>query len=45
MLKHSVDYRDLGADHFDRRDKAQLAKRLIARLHDLGLVVDVRAAA
>jgi transposase len=39
-----VDYRDLGADHFDRRDKAKLAKRLIARLHDLGLVVDVRAA-
>jgi transposase len=44
MLRHGTDYRDLGADHFDRRDKATLAKRLIARLHDLGLVVDVRAA-
>ena len=44
MLKDSVDYRDLGADHFDRRDKAKLAKRLIARLHDLGLTVEVRAA-
>src|SRR5437667_6496869 len=33
MLKHGIDYRDLGADHFDRRDKAKLAKRLIARLH------------
>ena len=44
MLKHSADYRDLGADHFDRRDKAKLAKRLIARLHDLGLTVEVRAA-
>lgn len=44
MLKDRVDYRDLGADHFDRRDKAKLAKRLIARLHDLGLTVDVRAA-
>ena len=44
MLKHDVDYRDLGADHFDRRDKAKLAKRLIARLHDLGLTVEVRAA-
>jgi len=44
MLKHGVDYRDLGADHFDRRDKAKLAKRLIARLHDLGLTVEVRAA-
>ena len=44
MLRDSADYRHLGADHFDRRDKAKLAKRLIARLHDLGLVVDVRAA-
>jgi transposase len=44
MLRDDTDFRDLGADHFDRRDKAKLAKRLIARLHDLGLVVDVRAA-
>jgi transposase len=44
MLKDSVDYRDLGGDHFDRRDKAKLAKRLIARLHDLGLTVEVRVA-
>jgi transposase len=44
MLRDGADYRDLGADHFDRRDKANLAKRLIARLHNLGLVVDVRAA-
>ena len=44
MLRDGADYRDLGADHFDRRDKAKLAKRLIARLHDLGLIVDVRAA-
>ena len=44
MLKHGVDYRDLGADHFDRRDKAKLAKRLIARLQDLGITVEVRAA-
>jgi len=44
MLKDGVDYRDLGGDHFDRRDKAKLAKRLIARLHDLGLTVEVRAA-
>ena len=44
MLTHRTDYRDLGADHFDRRDKAKLARRLIARLHDLGLTVEVRAA-
>ena len=44
MLKHGADYRDLGADHFDRRDKAKLARRLITRLHDLGFTVEVRAA-
>lgn len=44
MLKYGTDYRDLGADHFDRRDKTKLAKRLIARLRDLGVSVDIRAA-
>ncbi len=44
MLEHDVDYRDLGADHFDRRDKTKLANRLIQRLHELGLTVEVRAA-
>jgi transposase len=45
ILKNGVDYRDLGADHFDRRDKAKLARRLIRRLHDLGLSVEIRPAA
>ena len=44
MLKDDVDYHDLGADHFDRRDKAKLAKRLVARLHELGFTVELRAA-
>jgi len=44
MLKHDLDYRDLGADHFDRRDKTKLANRLIQRLQGLGLTVEVRAA-
>ena len=44
MLKHDVDYRDLGADHFDRRDKAKLAHRLIRRLQALGFAVEARAA-
>ncbi len=44
MLKDDVDYRDLGADHFDRRDKTKLANRLIQRLHQLGFTVEVRAA-
>jgi Group II intron, maturase-specific domain len=34
MLRDDVDYHDLGPDHFDRRDRAQLARRLIQRLHD-----------
>ncbi len=45
ILKNGVDYHDLGADHFDRRDKAKLARRLIRRLHDLGLDVEIRPAA
>jgi transposase len=44
MLKTDTDYRDLGADHFDRRDKTKLAKRLIARLQNLGVTVEIRAA-
>ncbi len=45
MLRDDVDYRDLGGDYFDRRDKAKLARRLIRRLEHLGLTVEVRAAA
>jgi transposase len=45
MLRNSTAYHDLGADHFDRRDKTRLAKRLIRRLQDLGLSVEVRVAA
>jgi transposase len=45
MLRDDVPYRDLGADHFDRRDKAKLTRRLVRRLQDLGLHVEVRPAA
>jgi transposase len=45
MLREGVDYRDLGADYFDRRDRAKLAQRLIRRLEDLGLQVEIRPAA
>lgn len=44
MLEHGLDYRDLGADHFDRRDRAKLAKRLVTRLQNLGFVVEVQPA-
>src|SRR2546430_11181899 len=44
VLQREVSYEDLGGDYFSQRDKAKLARRLIARLHDLGLTVEVRAA-
>jgi hypothetical protein len=34
----------LGAHHFEQRDEQQLAKRLIQRLRDLGVAVEVKAA-
>jgi transposase len=45
MLRDAVPYRDLGADHFARRDKAKTIGRLVRRLRDLGCEVDVKHAA
>jgi transposase len=45
VLKNEVPYRELGADHFERRRKDQLTRRLIRRLEDLGLCVEVKPAA
>jgi transposase len=44
MLRDGVDYHDLGSQYFDQRDKHQLAKRLLQRLRDLGVNVEVKAA-
>jgi hypothetical protein len=44
MLRDGVEYHDLGAHHFEQRDTQQLAKRLIQRLRDLGVAVEVKAA-
>ena len=44
MLRDGVEYHDLGSHYFDQRDKQQLAKRLIQRLRDLGVAVEVKAA-
>jgi transposase len=44
MLQRGVLYEDLGPNHFDRRDKDKIAKRLIRRLEELGLKVEVKAA-
>jgi transposase len=43
-LRDGVEYHDLGSQHFAHRDKDQITKRLIQRLRDLGVVVDVKAA-
>jgi transposase len=45
MLRDNLPYRDLGADHYDRRDKQRVATRLIKRLGDLGYSVEVTATA
>jgi transposase len=44
MLRDGVEYHDLGAQHFEQRDKEKLAKRLLQRLRDLGVAVEVKAA-
>ena len=45
MLRDGVEYHDLGADHFERRDRMKIANRLIRRLEEHGLKVQVEAAA
>lgn len=41
MLKNGIEYRDLGADHFSRRDRSKVILRLVRRLNDLGCEVQV----
>lgn len=45
MLTRAVPYHDLGAAHFERRDHAKLAQRLVRRLRDLGFTVALQPAA
>jgi transposase len=40
MIKNGVPYRDLGPQHFDSRNKQAQAKRLLARLRNLGFTAD-----
>ena len=42
MLKDGTEYQDLGASHFDQRSKQSQARRLIKRLQDLGIAVDIK---
>ena len=45
MLRDGVEYRDLGADHYDRRDRSRAISRLVRRLHHLGCQVEIKHAA
>ena len=45
MLKNSAEYKDLGADHFARRDRSKAILRLVRRLNDLGCEVQIAQAA
>ena len=45
ILRDGVPYRDLTGSYFDSRDRTTLTKRLIRRLADLGVHVDIRSAA
>jgi transposase len=42
ILRESVPYKDLGPEHFTRRDKKHAARRLQRRLEDLGFAVEIR---
>jgi transposase len=44
MLRDGVPYTDLGGRYFDQRDVEVTKKRLLRRLRDLGVVVEVKAA-
>jgi transposase len=41
MLRDGVEYEDLGPDHFDRRDRSKVIRRLLRRLEDLGCTVQI----
>ena len=45
MLRDGVEFHDLGDQYFVQRDKDRLTKRLLQRLHDLGVDVEVKKAA
>jgi len=45
MLRDGVEFRDLGSQYFTDQDKAHIAKRLLRRLRDLGVEVEVKNAA
>jgi transposase len=45
MLRDGVEYRELGADHYSKRDESKVVARLTRRLRDMGYEVEMRKAA
>jgi transposase len=45
MLKNGTLYQDLGANHFDNRDKGKQVLRLVNRLQSLGFAVQITSTA
>jgi transposase len=45
MLRDGTEFHDLGDQYFARHDKARLTNRLLKRLRDLGVEVEVKSAA
>ena len=45
MLRDGSEYRDLGGDYFDKRNKVRLQRNLVKRLEGLGLKVSLGPAA
>ncbi len=43
VIRDGTPYRDLGSNHFTTRDRAQIARRLVGRLQQLGYNVSVTA--
>ncbi len=42
MLREGVEYKDLGADHFARRDEKKAVGRLTRRIEELGYEVEIK---
>ena len=42
MLRNGVEFKDPGCHHFEQPDKARLTNRLLRRLRDLGVEVEVK---
>lgn len=45
MLRDDEDYRELGADYFQKKDREKAARQLVRRLQNLGYEVEVHRAA